>query len=58
MRDRQEGRTFQASDRKVCHRFEKHGVGYLALVRGSCSQNGVKERVEEGKEKDAEGTKA
>lgn len=43
MRDRQEGKTFQASDGKVCHRFEKHCVDYL---RGSCwSSSGAKTLV-------------
>lgn len=51
MRARQEGRAFQASQGKVSHRFEKHHVDYLALVRDSCSQTGGKESTEDGKEK-------
>lgn len=51
MRARQEGRAFQASQGKVSHRFEKHHVDSLALVRDSCSQTGGKESMEEGKEK-------
>ena len=51
VRARQEGRAFQASQGKVSHRFEKHHVDSLALVRDSCSQTGGKESMEEGKEK-------
>lgn len=48
MRARQEGRAFRASQG---HRLKKHCVGCLAPVRGSCSQTGAKESMEEGKEK-------